>query len=58
MPIYEYICDECEERQEHIVRDDKSIVKCKKCGHNELQRMFPTGTNFKLMGRGWPSGPE
>lgn len=58
MPIYEYVCDDCKENQEHIVKNDEVEVKCKKCGKDDLRRLFPTGTNFKLMGRGWPSGPE
>ena len=58
MPIYEYICNKCGERQEHIVKNDKVIVECKKCDSRKLERMLSTGTNFKLMGRGWPSGPQ
>ena len=58
MPIYEYNCEKCGENQEHIVRNDKVKVECKKCGSEELKRLISTGTNFKLMGRGWPSGPQ
>lgn len=58
MPIYEYVCNACGERQEHIVKNDKAEVSCKKCGTDNMNRLFPTGTNFKLMGRGWSSGPQ
>jgi putative FmdB family regulatory protein len=60
MPIYEYECTECGEEQEHLVKNDKVEVKCKECDadHDKLKRLMSTGTNFKLMGRGWPSGPQ
>lgn len=60
MPIYEYECKECGANQEHLVKNDKVEVKCKECDadHDKLKRLMSTGTNFKLMGRGWPSGPQ
>lgn len=58
MPIYEYECKKCANKQEKIVKKSEDKVKCDECGSTELNRMFPTGTNFKLMGRGWPSGPQ
>ena len=53
MPIYEYRCDKCGCEQEHIVKNSEQKVKCKECGSKKLERKFPTGTNFKLVGRGW-----
>lgn len=53
MPIYEYKCNECDEMQEHIVKNSEVEVKCKKCGTTKLTRQVSTGTNFKLMGGGW-----
>lgn len=53
MPMYEYICVKCKTHQDHIVKDMNEPVKCKECGHDKMERMFPTGTNFKLMGSGW-----
>jgi putative FmdB family regulatory protein len=58
MPIYEYECEKCGENQEHIVKNDEVEVKCKKCDHDKLKKLVSSGTNFKLMGRGWPSGPQ
>jgi len=31
MPIYEYICDECEERFEKIVMNQRAEIACPKC---------------------------
>lgn len=58
MPIYEYTCNKCGEVQEHIVKKADTEVACKKCGHHKLDRHVSTGTNFKLMGRGWTRGPQ
>lgn len=53
MPIYDYKCDKCEKSQEQIVKNSEVEVKCKYCGHTKMTRQVSTGTNFKLMGRGW-----
>lgn len=58
MPIYEYKCEECGAVSEHLVKNDQVKVVCKECDSSDLKRMISTGTNFKLMGRGWPSGPQ
>jgi putative FmdB family regulatory protein len=31
MPIYEYICDECSQRYERIVKNESAAVTCPKC---------------------------
>ncbi|MGA9185782.1 MAG: FmdB family zinc ribbon protein, partial [Candidatus Acidiferrales bacterium] len=31
MPIYEYVCDDCSERYERIVMNQKQAVTCPKC---------------------------
>ncbi|MGB6470629.1 MAG: zinc ribbon domain-containing protein [Candidatus Acidiferrales bacterium] len=31
MPIYEYVCDDCGERYERIVMNQKQAVTCPKC---------------------------
>jgi putative FmdB family regulatory protein len=56
MPIYDYKCNKCGAISEHIVKNDKVKVACKGCGGKRVKRMVSAGTNFKLMGRGWPSG--
>jgi putative FmdB family regulatory protein len=32
MPIYEYICEECQARYEHLVLSKEAVVSCPKCG--------------------------
>ena len=53
MPIYEYECEGCNLLQEFIVKNEHIKVECKKCGGNDMKKQVSTGTNFKLMGRGW-----
>jgi putative FmdB family regulatory protein len=31
MPIYEYVCDDCSERYERIVKNENAAVSCPKC---------------------------
>jgi putative FmdB family regulatory protein len=31
MPIYEYVCDDCGERYERIVMNQRTAVSCPKC---------------------------
>jgi putative FmdB family regulatory protein len=31
MPIYEYVCDDCGERYERIVMNQKQAITCPKC---------------------------
>jgi putative FmdB family regulatory protein len=31
MPIYEYLCDDCGERYERIVMNQKTSITCPKC---------------------------
>jgi len=37
MPIFEYICDDCETEQEHLVLGSDAPV-CSACGSRELSR--------------------
>jgi putative FmdB family regulatory protein len=39
MPIYEYVCMECESHFEELVRHDES-PKCPDCGGAKVQRQF------------------
>lgn len=53
MPVYVFGCDECGHQQEETMRisDDRSNVKCGKCGAKTVQR--PTPISFQLKGTGW-----
>ena len=39
MPIYEYVCQACQQEQEQLVRGD-SIPHCEACGSENLQKLL------------------
>jgi putative FmdB family regulatory protein len=40
VPIYEYVCMECESHFEELVRNSEQAVGCPECGaHNVLKQM-------------------
>jgi putative FmdB family regulatory protein len=39
MPIFEYLCLECERQFEHFQRTAGAMVTCPHCGRNNLQRL-------------------
>jgi len=50
MPIYEYICQKCQERFElrRRIVDSDSDIRCPRCGAEKPQRIisaFTTGSN-------------
>lgn len=42
MPIYEYRCQECEEKFEELVRstDSQLEIKCPKCGGQKVKKLL------------------
>ena len=53
MPIYEFICRDCECVEEHIMKiSDPSPTSCQRCGKPTLEKML-SRTNFVLKGNGW-----
>ena len=53
MPIYEYECAACRQREEHSQRvADAPLVNCSACGKPELFRVISPST-FHLKGGGW-----
>lgn len=40
MPIYEYVCDDCQTRHERIVMSNGSKVECPKCGSRRQTVQF------------------
>ena len=44
MPIYEYICEECETKFEKLIyrADDEANLECPSCGKNHLRRELST----------------
>ena len=40
MPIYEYVCDDCDSHYEQIVRGNGDRVACPKCGSGRKTLQF------------------
>lgn len=52
MPIYEYFCEKCGDKFEHLQGfSDKPLRKCKKCG-GRLRKLV-SECSFHLKGSGW-----
>jgi len=52
MPIYEYVCVVCFNKEEKLHKmDEKVIEKCQFCG-NLLKKKI-SFSNFRLKGNGW-----
>lgn len=47
MPIYEYLCQDCETSYEHLVRSNGERVECPKCGSARKQLKFSTFSSPK-----------
>lgn len=53
MPIYEYECQYCSHREEHLQKmSDDPLVNCSHCGEPRLKKLISAG-GFKLKGQGW-----
>ena len=42
MPIYEYVCQECETTYERLVRSSSERIECPKCGSGRKTLQFST----------------
>jgi putative FmdB family regulatory protein len=42
MPIFEYLCDDCGEKFEKLVRRAEETVLCPQCGESHLTTQFST----------------
>lgn len=40
MPIYEYLCDDCQTPYEKLVMSSKSPIACPKCGSKKHTQQF------------------
>jgi putative FmdB family regulatory protein len=50
MPIYEYVCDDCGERYERLVMNQKQAITCPKCAsakHTLQLSVFAAPSNGK-----------
>ena len=48
MPIYEYVCEKCQQEFEEIVLGDEAII-CPACGSSETSKLISRG-NFRTGG--------
>ena len=48
MPLYDYVCSNCEHEIENVYQSikDKPLVKCEQCGHMALERIIYGGHVF------------
>lgn len=51
MPIYEYVCEECELETEHIQNIEDTAPSCEICGR-KLKKIISL-SNFFFIGPGW-----
>ncbi len=53
MPIYEYICEACDETHDALQKmSDDPLVDCPECGKSELKKKL-SAPSFRLSGSGW-----
>jgi putative FmdB family regulatory protein len=53
MPIYEYLCNSCGVRKEHIQKmSDTPIKACPECGSTGYAKLI-SAAGFQLKGSGW-----
>jgi len=53
VPIYEYLCDECEHKLEIIQKiSDEPMRFCPECGKESLRKLI-SPVSFRLKGTGW-----
>jgi len=54
MPIYEYICSECQEIQEILQKvNENNPQVCPKCNKNNTLSKLVSNSAFHLKGGGW-----
>jgi len=53
MPIYEYVCTECEHAHEALQKmSDAPLKECPACGKLALKKLI-SAAGFRLSGSGW-----
>ena len=53
MPIYEYICTECDQAHEALRKlSDDPLLDCPACGESALKKKI-SAPGFRLSGSGW-----
>ena len=53
MPIYEYICESCDDEHEALQKmSDAPLTDCPSCGESSLKKKI-SAPGFRLSGSGW-----
>lgn len=53
MPIYEYLCDACDESHDALQKiSDDALIDCPACGEPKLRKKI-SAAGFRLSGSGW-----
>ena len=52
MPIYEYLCKDCDTTYERLVRSSAERVECPKCGSGRKELQFSTFSSLNGSGPG------
>lgn len=53
MPIYEYVCEDCEHTHDALQKiSDDPLSDCPECGHSALKKKI-SAPGFRLSGSGW-----
>ena len=42
MPIYEYVCKECGQESEMLIRSSEETASCPHCGSDSMKKVFST----------------
>jgi len=53
VPIYEYLCDDCDHRLEVMQKiSEEHLKECPECGEESLRKLV-SAASFRLKGTGW-----
>jgi len=58
MPIYEYICDDCGNKFEKLVRRNQDAIACPSCGESHLKTALSTFAAHSSNGKSQGSSRE
>lgn len=51
MPLYYFVCNNCNQEEEMLKKMNDPLPDCKKCGSKMKRKMV--SSNFHLKGNGW-----
>ncbi|MBI1325667.1 zinc ribbon domain-containing protein [bacterium] len=58
MPLFEYVCEDCRNEFEALVRSDREQVICPKCRGNQLAKRFSVPASAQVRGGSGSSAPS